>query len=446
MKFKLRKTILDLLMRIDEDSGFSHLIIDHEINRRNIEPKDQALLTEVVYGTMERKMTLDFFLEPFIKNKKIDSWVRMLLRMSVYQMIYLDKVPTYAIIHEAVEIAKRRGHRGIGSFVNGVLRNVERKGVRDTKEIKDKVKRLAIETSHPEWLVKRWIKHYGFQLTKEMCEANLERKPIAVRVQPLKISREKAIEQLTEQGFQVSPSTFSKQGIIIKQGNILTSDLFVNGMITIQDQSSMLVAEMLDVKSDMKVLDTCSAPGGKATHIAEKMENKGLVCAYDFHSKKINLVNKQAERLHLSIIEAKQGDARDLQNAHESESFDRILVDAPCSGLGVVRSKPDIKYNKQTEDITRLANIQFDILNSVASLLKKEGLLIYSTCTVDVEENETVVRKFLEKNSDYKVDEKFFKTLPTVFKQYVGLTEYGLQIFPQTFQTDGFFLTRLKKN
>src|SRR5690625_4108352 len=131
MKFKLRKTILDLLMRIDEDSGFSHLIIDHEINRRNIEPKDQALLTEVVYGTMERKMTLDFFLEPFIKNKKIDSWVRMLLRMSVYQMIYLDKVPTYAIIHEAVEIAKRRGHRGIGSFVNGVLRNVERKGVRD---------------------------------------------------------------------------------------------------------------------------------------------------------------------------------------------------------------------------------------------------------------------------------------------------------------------------
>lgn len=438
--------MLDLLLRIDEDSGFSHLVIDHEINRRKIEPKDQALLTEVVYGTIERKLTLDYYLDSFIKSKKkIDSWVRMLLRMSVYQMVYLDKVPTYAIIHESVEIAKQRGHKGIGSFVNGVLRNVQRKGVRDTQEIKDQMKKLAIETSHPKWLVKRWAKHYGFQKTKEMCEANLAINPLSVRVQPLKISRDEAMNALREEGFEVKPSTFSDQGIIIEQGNVLHSELFLNGCMTIQDQSSMLVAEMLDVEPGMKVLDACSAPGGKATHIAEKMQNKGLVNAYDLHKKKINLVNQQAKKLHISIIDAKQADARNLQHIHEHESFDRILVDAPCSGLGVIRNKPDIKYNKQVDDIHRLSNIQLDILNSVAPLLKKGGLLLYSTCTVDVAENEGVVKSFLTNHSEYHVDENFFSTLPAVLRGSEGITSYGLQLFPQTYQTDGFFLTRLIK-
>ncbi len=445
-RHRLRHTILELLIRIEEDSGYSHLLIKHEIEARNISQKDESLLTEIVYGTTERKLTLDYYLEPFIKkSKKLEQWVRMLLRMSVYQMIYLDKVPGHAIINEAVEIAKRKGHQGIGSFVNGVLRNIQRKGVRDTAEITDQVERLSIETSHPKWLVKRWIDHYGFEVAEAICKENLTRKPISVRVQPLRISREEAIQQLQDQDFEVRPSNFSSQGIIIDRGNILHTNLFKQGFLTIQDQSSMLVAEMLDVKPGMKVLDTCSAPGGKATHIAEKMEDNGTVHAFDLHKKKIKLINEKSSTLKLSIIDAKHSDARHLDTLLQKGSYDRIVVDAPCSGLGVIRGKPDVKYSKQVEDVYRLANIQLDILTSIAPLLKKDGLIIYSTCTIDKEENENVVKKFLESHSNYEIDHRFFETLPKSLSKTKGVSEYGLQLFPQTFHTDGFFLTRLIK-
>lgn len=328
-EYQLRNTIIDLLMRIEKDNGFSHLLIDHEIKSKRIDPKDQGLLTEIVYGTLQRKMTIDYYLESFVESKKkLDLWVKMLLRMSVYQMVYLDKVPDHAIIHEAVEIAKKRGHKGIGSFVNGVLRSIQRKGVPDTASITDDSQRLAIDTSHPEWLVKRWISHYGYQTTKEMCEANLTRKAQAIRVQPLRITREAAMETLNELGFETSPSAFSPQGIIISKGNILQTELFKEGYITIQDQSSMLVAEMLQAAPGMHVLDACSAPGGKVTHIAEKMQNKGMIHAYDLHKKKVKLIDTKASELQLSIIDAEPADARNLQEIHEAESFDRILIDA----------------------------------------------------------------------------------------------------------------------
>ncbi|MUK89483.1 16S rRNA (cytosine(967)-C(5))-methyltransferase RsmB [Ornithinibacillus sp. L9] len=442
-KFILRNTIIDLLLRIEQDSGYSHLLIDKEIKKQHISPKDEGLLTEIVYGTINRKITLDYYINHFVKaKKKMEPWVIMLLRMSFYQMIYLNKVPDHAIIHEAVEIAKRRGHKGISSLVNGVLRNVQRNGVPSTSLIEDEVERLAVETSHPTWLVKRWIKHYGDEMTKQMCEANLTQKAHSIRVQPLKISRDEAMEQLINEGYEVRPSIFSEQGIIIDKGNILKSALFKNGYVTIQDQSSMLVGEMLQPKPGMQVLDACSAPGGKVTHIAEKMENKGWIDAHDLHAKKIKLIDQKASELELTIIDAKKADARHLQELYEENSFDRILVDAPCSGLGVIRGKPDIKYNKKISDITNLATIQLAILNSVSPLLKKDGVLIYSTCTVDPEENEEVVKKFLQQNTDYLVDKSFFNDLPQGIQDSPGVTELGLQLFPQTFQTDGFFLTR----
>lgn len=443
-KYHLRNSILDLLLRIEEGGGYSHLLISNEIKRKQIALKDEGLFTEIVYGTMERKLTLDFYIEPFLQNKrKLESWVRMLLRMSVYQLLYLDKVPEYAVIHEAVEIAKQRGHKGIASLVNGILRNMVRKGVPNTFDIKDKKKRLAIETSHPEWLVNRWVEHYGFSKTKQMCEANLTHKPLTVRVQPLRISRQDAMNQLNKEGYEIKPSIFSNHGIIIERGNIMKSKLFQNGFLTIQDQSSMLVAEMLDVKPGMSVLDACSAPGGKATHTAELMEDKGHVYAYDLHKNKIKLINEKADKLDLKIIHAKQHDARHLTNIHENSSFDRIIVDAPCSGLGVVRGKPDVKYNKTEQDITRLASIQLEILEAVAPLLKREGLLIYSTCTVEPLENEQIVQRFLNRNKDFQVDTNFFEDLPDQMERLAGKSIYGLQLFPQDFQTDGFFLTRL---
>src|SRR5699024_4448704 len=445
-KYVLRDTMLDLLLRIEQGSGYSHLLIDHELKSKKLSEKDKGLLTEVVYGTTQRKITLDYYLNKFInKKKKQKQWVIILLRMSVYQMVFLDKVPAHAIIHEAVEIAKQRGHKGIASFVNGVLRNIQRQGVPDTSKIKDPVKRLFIETSHPEWIIKQWINDYGLELTKEICEENLKHKPISIRVQPMKISRDEAMKQLTEEGLQVEPSAISDQGIILRKGNIFHTTLFKEGYLTIQDQSSMLVGDMLNAKSGMKVLDTCSAPGGKATHIAEKMDNQGLIKAHDLHRKKVKLIENKAKQLSLSIIEANQGDARKLSEKYNPETFDCMLVDATCTGFGVVRRKPDIKFNKEEKDIHQLAEIQLEILSEIAPLLKKDGYLVYSTCTINRTENEGVIQKFLEKHKNFTVDPTFFKTLPDILKDSPGETSYGLQLLPQTNESDGFLLTRLKK-
>ncbi|MFD2760500.1 16S rRNA (cytosine(967)-C(5))-methyltransferase RsmB [Lentibacillus juripiscarius] len=444
--FKVRETIVELLTRIEQDSGYSHLLIDHEIKSKSIPSKDAALLTEIVYGTVQMQITLDYYLSPFLQTKKkIQPWIRNLLRMSVYQMQFLDRVPDHAIIHEAAEIAKHRGHKGIASFVNGVLRSVQRNGVPDTSKIEDDAKRLAVETSHPEWLIRRWVDMYGWRVTEDMCHANSSQKPMSVRVQPLKISRDRAMDELHELGFETRESGFSGQGIIIDKGNILKTWLFDEGYVTIQDQSSMLVTEMLQAEPGMAVLDACSAPGGKVTHTAEKMENKGSVAAYDLHAKKAKQIRQKADQLGLTIINAKQGDARKLQTEHKQESFDRILVDAPCSGFGVIRGKPDIKYNKQEKDIHQLAQIQADILEQVAPLLKKGGLLIYSTCTVDKDENEHLVESFLAQHPEFVLDETFFGELPPMIQQSPGQSATGLQLFPQTFSTDGFFLTRIKR-
>ncbi|MBT2598760.1 MULTISPECIES: 16S rRNA (cytosine(967)-C(5))-methyltransferase RsmB [unclassified Oceanobacillus] len=446
MKYQLRNTMLDILIRIEKDHGFSNLLLNHELKQRQFNEKDERLLTGVVYGSLQHQMTLDYYLSKFVKSKKkLDVWVQPLLRMSFYQMIYLEKVPDHAVIHESVEIAKQRGHQGIASFVNGVLRSLQRQGVPSLTDIKDPIERIAIETSHPEWLVKRWAEMYGMETTAKMCRNNLEHHPLSIRIQPLRTCREEVMQELKESGIESRPSIFSNQGIIIEKGNIFRTNLLKEGKITIQDQSSMLVGEMLAVESGMHVLDSCSAPGGKVTHVAEKMQDQGIIHAFDLHAKKIKLIDEKASTLHLTSIHAQKGDARKLASKYEKESFDRIVVDAPCSGLGVINGKPEIKYEKSKEDIQRLAKIQQDILNEVIPLLKENGLLIYSTCTVDKEENNQVVRQVIENHQDIYIDFSFRDELPKELQDAPGWSGEGLQLFPQDFHTDGFFLTRLKK-
>ncbi|CQR47745.1 Ribosomal RNA small subunit methyltransferase B [Paraliobacillus sp. PM-2] len=442
-KFKLRSSALEILLRVDNGGAFSHLLIDQMLKSNRVSEKDHGLLTEIVYGTIQRKLTLAYFVKHFVKkNARLDSWVEWLLYLSFYQMYYLERVPDHAVIHEAVGIAKERGHKGIASFVNGVLRQAQRKGFPGFENIADDVEKLSVITSHPRWLVSRWEKQYGYEKTTAMCKANLETKPFSARIQPLKLSREKAINKLQSEGYDVAASAFSNQGLVVK-GNLLKSSLFQTHMVTIQDQSSMLVAEMMDLAEGMTVLDACSAPGGKTTHIAEKLNNTGQIHAYDLHDKKAKLVNTKAEQLELTNIVAKGADSRQLANFHEECTFDRILIDAPCSGLGVIRGKPDIKYQKKEKDITKLAMIQRELLEKISPLLKKDGKILYSTCTVDREENEQVVQSFLEDNPDYQVDPTFFETLPDVMQGSFGISDVGLQIFPDDFQTDGFFLTRI---
>lgn len=442
----VRDIALELLIRVEKDGSFSHLIISDAINKSLIEAVDEGLLTEIVYGTMERSLTLDYYLKPFIKSQKnLQSWVIQLLKMSLYQMTYLEKVPEYAVINEAVNIAKKRGHKGIASLVNGVLRNIQRKGLRSLDDIEDDVERIALQTSHPTWLVERWIKAYGFETAVEMCETNTMKKPMTVRVNQLKATREEIVEKLTAAGISSSLCKFTKHGIIIDEGSIFQTNLLKEGYITVQDTSSMLAVDYLDVTENMEVLDSCSAPGGKATYIAEIMKNTGLVHAYDLHNNKLKLIKDNARRLGLTNIEIDSKDARKLADEYNQQRFDRIIIDAPCSGFGVIRSKPDIKYNKQVTDIEKLHTVQLDILESVAPLLKQNGKLIYSTCTVEVMENEEVVKAFLAHNDSFEIDEAFLKQVNDRFQDVARVTAYGLQLFPQSINSDGFFVTRLLK-
>ncbi|MCP3026172.1 16S rRNA (cytosine(967)-C(5))-methyltransferase RsmB [Halobacillus sp. A5] len=445
-KYQLRESALELLTRIGEQGGYSHVLLDQEMRKHRLSQKDGALLTEIVYGTLQNKLKIDYQIHPYITNqKKLKPWVKWLLYMSVYQMLYLERVPDHAVIHESVEISKRKGHKGISSLVNGVLRNVQRNGVKDTEAITDPLEKLSIETSHPVWLVKRWVRLYGMDLTRGICFQNLKHLPMSVRVQTLRISRSEAATELKSRGIVAEESLFSSQGLLITEGRILNDPLFKKGLVTVQDQSSMLAAEMMDLTPGDAVLDACSAPGGKTTHIAEKLSDRGEVTAYDLHKKKANLVKEKAELLQLSSIKADQADSRKLGQVHQEESFDRILLDAPCSGLGVLRGKPDIKYHKKEQDIYDLRTIQDSLLVSLAPLLKKGGKLVYSTCTVDQHENEGAVKEFLNQNKDFTVDSSFVEDLPDFLKDSTGISEYGLQLFPQQWDTDGFFLTRLVK-
>jgi 16S rRNA (cytosine967-C5)-methyltransferase len=443
-KKNVRESAVELLETIEKNQSYSNLLLNNAIKKNNIDSKDVGLLTELTYGTLQRKMTLDFYLNPFLKNpRKLESWVRQLLRITLYQMVYLDKIPDRAAIFEAVEIAKKRGHKGIASMVNGVLRSVQREGLPSLEQIKDPAERLSIETSHPLWLVQRWVNQLGYSKAKEMCEINLTAPLQTARVNTTKIDRETCIEILKKEGYQVEISSVVPEAIKCLKGNLANSNAFKEGNITIQDESSMIVAHALGIHEDEVVLDACAAPGGKSTHIAEKLNNSGKVISLDLHEHKVKLISSNAHRLGLSNIETKQLDSRTVQEHFENDSFDRILLDAPCSGLGVMRRKPDMKYTKKEEDVSQLHHIQLELLKSVTPLLKKGGILVYSTCTVDEEENDKVIQTFLHNNKDFEGDVTVKERLPEAIRPLCD--GFTLQILPQDFGSDGFYIAALRK-
>ncbi|MEK3800212.1 16S rRNA (cytosine(967)-C(5))-methyltransferase RsmB [Peribacillus sp. FSL H8-0477] len=443
IKKNVRELAVDVLESVEKNQSYSNLLLNSKIEKHNLSGVDNGLLTEITYGTIQRKMTLDYYLEPFVRDRKHTlSWVYNLLRISLYQMVYLDKVPDHAIIYEAVEIAKKRGHKGISSMVNGVLRNIQRQGVRPLTDIKDETERLAIATSHPQWLVERWIEQYGVEKTSEMCEINLTAPLQTVRVNTRKISRDELVRLLTEEGFAVEKSSIVPEAINCLRGNLVHSESYTLGFMTVQDESSMLVAHALGAVENDMVLDACAAPGGKTTHIAERLTT-GQVSAIDLHDHKVKLIKKQAQRLGLRNIKTYVADSRDVQQKFSAEGFDRILIDAPCSGLGVMRRKPDIKYTKSKNDIIKLASIQTELLDAAAPLLKQGGRLVYSTCTVDQEENQRVAEAFLQRHPDFERDLELQERLPEGVQSFVE--DNMLQIFPQDLDSDGFFISSFKK-
>ncbi|MBC2367010.1 16S rRNA (cytosine(967)-C(5))-methyltransferase RsmB [Listeria booriae] len=435
----VREIALDLIEKIENNQSFSHLLINDALKKSDLNPMDRALLTELVYGTTQRRITLDFYLAPFLK-KTPENWVLNLLRLSVYQLTFLDKVPEHAILHEAGEIARDRGHEGVTKFVNGVLRNVIRKGVPKIEDITDETTRIAVETSLPTWLAKRWIAQFGAEKTREIGLSFMEAPSQSVRVNENKVTVAELQAELSAQGIETEQNPYISEALMMEKGSIAETQAYHNGRCTIQDESSMLVAHALQLEDGLRVLDACSAPGGKTTHIGEKMHNTGEIIALDIHPHKTKLVNKAAKRLDLTNITTEVLDARKATEQFETASFDRVLVDAPCSGFGVLRRKPDIKYSKTEADVVNLARIQEAILAEVSTLLKENGILVYSTCTIDQQENRGVVEAFLQTHPEFQLERV---QLPEKMQAYVK-ADY-LELVPTDIGSDGFFIASFRK-
>ncbi len=447
-----RSIALQVLNDVQEKESFSNLQLNAALKREELDRRDAGLATELVYGTLSRLNTLDWLLGKLINKPvyKLEVWVQNLLRMSLYQLHYLDKIPDRAVVHEAVEEAKRLGHKGTVGFVNGVLRNYLRS--KDTFTVPDqwpKFKKIAIEHSHPEWLVKRWLSFFGEKDTVEMCKVNNLPPSISIRCNLLKTDKD-ALAQAIKEEFPnaiVEFSDLAPQGFILSQvGNIAFSQLYRQGLCTVQDESSMLVAHALQPAPGMEVLDMCAAPGGKTTHIAEFMHNQGKILALDIHEHKLKLIEENAARLGVTIIETRQADARELPEELYPGLFDRVLLDAPCSGFGVIRRKPDLKWQKSLQDISAIVQTQAQILKEASRWVKVGGTLVYSTCTIDPEENSRLIHRFLDENPAFSLDESLVEDMPSIVRPYFHKSGGYIQLLPHQFGSDGFFISRLRRH
>lgn len=428
----VRLLAFETIQDIINDKAYSNIIINEVLSNNELNRADKSLFTELVYGTLKRKYTLDYLLKPFVQTK-LKGWVRQLLWMSIYQYAYLDKIPEHAIIHEAVEIAKYKGGPHNGNVVNGILRNMMRSELPDFTEITDDKKRIAIEYSLPKWLVDHWVTHLGLEKTEEIAQSFLDKVSTTVRVNLTRITVDEAIRRLTDDDYIVELDKEIDTCLHISGKPIIESRLFKDGLVSIQDKSSMFVGEIMSLTEGDKVLDACSAPGGKACHIAEILNGTGHVDATDIHEHKIDLIDFNIKKLRLSNISAFEHDATEKYD----KVYDKILVDAPCSGLGVLKHKPEIKYEQSQHSIQSLVEIQLEILNNVKDSVKPGGTIIYSTCTIEQMENENVIYTFLKANNDFEFD---------AFEHPItGEKVKTMQVLPQDFNSDGFFITRIKR-
>ncbi|WP_110932277.1 16S rRNA (cytosine(967)-C(5))-methyltransferase RsmB [Paenibacillus bouchesdurhonensis] len=455
-KASARDTALHVLTEVEQEGAYSNLLLNSALQKSGLTGAEAGLATELVYGTISRRNTIDYYLEQFVAKgmAKLQPWVRNLLRLSFYQIFYLDRIPPHAAVNEAVNIAKRRGHQGISGMVNGVLRNVLRRKD-ELKLPKDlsPARRIALEHSHPEWLVSRWIEQYGEKTAEEICRVNNESPPVSVRINGTRITRDELMQKMEEQGLKVAASRVSPDGIIVLSGgNMALTGWYRDGLLSIQDESSMLVAEAVAPEAGMSVLDCCAAPGGKTCHMAERMKGEGQIIANDIHPHKAKLIEDQAARLQLGNVQALSGDALELDKHFAPESFDRILLDAPCSGLGVIRRKPDLKWVKTPEDITEITKMQRNLLDRASTLLKPGGVLVYSTCTIEPSENEEMVKQFLDRHTEFELAPKlpewqrFSQKVSRENEEIeINAETIGLQILPQHYHSDGFYIARLTK-
>lgn len=439
---KARELALKILLDIEENNNYSNIAINKHFKNVGMSNKDRGLATELVYGVIENKYYLDYIIDKLskIKCKKMNNYVKILLRMGIYQILLLDNISDYASVNETVSLVKKYDKRSSG-FVNAILRNVIRqKDTIEEVDIKnDEIMYLSTKYSYKPWIIKNWINNFSKEFTEDLLEANNEKPSIYLRTNTLKITRDELIKKLKDEGINCSIVPIVEEAIKVENlKNIENNKLFKDGLFTIQDISSMIVGKVMNPRDNSLVIDVCSAPGGKTTHLATLMNNTGKVVSRDIFDHKLKLIQSTVDRLGLTNVEVESFDASILDES-SVDKFDYVLADVPCSGLGIIRRKPEIKYKEKAE-LKDLPDIQSTILNNASKYVKVGGTLVYSTCTIQDNENIDVVQRFLDNNSNFKlvpIDE---------VKVDLDNQENGyLKIYPNIHNIDGFFIAKLER-
>ena len=438
----IRRLAMKALVDINRDKKYANIVLPHYIMQEKLEDLDRRFFTELVYGVVRRQNYLDAIIEHLTKKpvKKVSPLVLEILRLGIYQLIYMDKVPSSAAVNESVKLAKKVAP-GMDRFINAVLRNVDRK--REEISIdslaSSEAERISFIYNQPLWLVNLWIQQRGVEETSDVCEWFNETPLLTARVNTLKISREALLEELIEAGWKVEPSHMIPEAIIVHshKGQLQQAKWVQQGALTFMDEASMAVAYAMDPKEGMHILDICAAPGGKTLHMSTLMKNTGSIVATDIHEHKVNLLEENAKRMGATNVTAQQGDATAFHEAWKAQ-YDAVLVDVPCSGLGILQKKLDMRWRKDASQLTSLPELQLQILENASSYVKIGGYLVYSTCTINELENEHVIQAFLNTHTNY--------TLEDVAPLLPFETEGPMvTLLPHVYDMDGFFIARLRK-
>ena len=440
-----RQIAVQALVKVNQDGGYSNLVLDNELSKSELLPRDKAFCTTLFYGVLERRITLDILLQSYCRQplKKLMPQVRELLHIAAYQILYMDSVPSSAAVNETVELARKMKCAHATAFLNGVLRNFLRDGGSLDKILPDKTLEpllyLSIYYSVPQWLVDLWANDYGIERCEGILSASVNRPPLYLRVNSQKNTPELLAEALRKKGMEVLVREDIGNCLEVKKtGEIDYPVLYKRGHFTVQDISSQLCVQAVSAVAGMRCLDVCAAPGGKSFTLAQEMCDEGELLAVDLHEFKTKLITDGAKRLGLKCIRAQAGDALVYDETHGQ--FDAVLCDVPCSGLGIIRRKPEIRY-KNPEEQKDLPEIQYKILETSSKYVKEGGRLIYSTCTLSRAENDEVVSRFLRNHTEFAK-----APLPPRIKELTGAEEnWKVTLLPEKLNSDGFFFATMQR-
>lgn len=430
-----RSLAYEVLFTIIQEDGYSNITLNKYFNQYKVEEQDKRFVSEVVYGTIKNKLYLEHILKSYSKGR-VKPKVKIILLMSIYQLLYMDKTPNFAIIDEAVKLSKKIAGNITGKFVNGILRNIERNAKNLELKYKNETEQFCVENSCPKELFDILNKQYGKEKAQSIVVSFNQKSKNSIRYNPLKTTKSDLIEKL---GSAVSESEICEDSLILNKLNIDNS-LFSNGYYIIQDEASALVASSigLPVDKEYKILDTCAAPGGKSLHIASKYFNSSLVSC-DKYIHKLKLIEDNTAKLGISNIEIKEQDAT-INNSSFNDKFDIVICDVPCSGIGVIKNKPEIKYKITNSHVEEISKLQYQILNNSKKYVKNDGILMYSTCTIDKRENIENINKFLKENKNFRLENI------SLNNSIVKARKNGvLEILPDEYSCDGFFIAKLRK-